>query len=475
MWRISEEALARDDQQVLVGYVLDQLKQPEQFLEKVRDLNAQPGAWSYNVLEFKDGRVFELFSQPQLIDEQPVGRVWSFRDVTEQKQAEEALEKQAIRDALTNLYNRRYFDNRAEQEIARARRSKRTLALLLCDLDHFKTINDTHGHHAGDEVLKEIAKSIQESTRESDLVFRWGGDEIVILMPDTKREGVLVAAERIRNGIHKVKEKTHLDLDLSIGSALYPDHGATVDDLIRLADRALYIAKKSGGKIHLGEEEYHLDEHTIKVVFQPIMDLQLNQVIGYEALSRDPQGKFSILELFKKYQAVGQLNEIKCLCFQSQIKAADEVGLKRVFINIDFNLIKQLDPVNKPPGLNVILEISEMEALHDIEDYLKITRRWRDHGFQFAIDDFGAGFISLSFLAQLVPDYIKIDRSSILQAVYSEKFRKFSKNLVHALQGYTTAGIIAEGVETEQELEVVKDLGIHIAQGFLLGKPKELD
>jgi len=124
--------------------------------------------------------------------------------------------------------------------------------------------------------------------------------------------------------------------------------------------------------------------------------------------------------------------------------------------------------------MEIILEISELEALHDVENHMKITRKWRGSGFKFAIDDFGAGFISLPFIAMLIPDYIKVDRSTILQAVSSEKFRKFSEDLVHAIRNYSKEGIIAEGIETKRELEVVKDMGIDIAQGFLLGKPQEL-
>ncbi len=395
--------------------------------------------------------------------------------VIQRKQVEEALAEQAIRDTLTSLYNRRYFNHRIQEEITRADRNGEVLALLLCDLDHFKIINDTQGHHAGDVVLKAVAQGIQESTRGTDLVFRWGGDEIVVVLTEVNREGVLIAADRIRKGVRKVvSAQTGVEMDLSIGASLYPEHGRTVDDLIRLADRALYIAKKGGDKIHIGEEEYRLDEHTIKVVFQPIVDVRSNQKVGYEALSRDAQGKLSILELFKKYSAIGQLNELKCLCFKSQLKIAQEIGLQRVFINVDFNVLTQLELLPKPPGIEVILEISEVEALHDVENHLRIARKWRTAGYKFAIDDFGAGFISLPFIAQLVPEYIKMDRSTILQAVGSDKFRQFSKDLVLALRNYSTEGIIAEGIETEKELRVVQGIGITIVQGYLLGKPQEL-
>ncbi len=396
--------------------------------------------------------------------------------MTERMQVERTLAEQAIRDPLTNLYNRRYFNQRIHEAVSQADRHQLSLAVLLCDLDHFKTINDSRGHEVGDEVLKMVSKSVQEATRGTDLVFRWGGDEIVVVLPDVKREGVLKAADRVRRGVGSISQQVGVKLDLSIGAALYPEHGKDADELIRLADRALYIAKRGGDKIHIGEEEYHLDEHSIKVVFQPIVDVQSHsEVIGYEALSRDPQGKVSILELFKKYQAIGQLNELKCLCYKLQLKAAREVGLKKVFINTDFNVLSQLPLEPKPQDMEVILEISEVEALRDIENHLKITREWREKGYQFAIDDFGAGFISLPFIAQLIPDYIKIDRSSILKAVNSAKFMKFTKDLVQALRNYSKEGIIAEGIETEKELTVVKDMGIHLVQGFLLGKPQELN
>ena len=344
----------------------------------------------------------------------------------------------------------------------------------MCDLDRFKEINDKKGHQIGDEVLKAVATSIKKSVRGTDLVFRWGGDEVVIILPEATREGVLVAADRIRAGVGKCGAGLDVTLDLSIGVAIYPEHGRDIDELIRIADRALYIAKKGGDKLHIGEEEYYLDEQSIKVVFQPVMDLKSNKVAGYEALSRDPQGRLSILDLFRKYHAVGRLADLKQLCFKLQMKAGQELGLKRLFINVDFALLSALKVTSPPPHTEVVLEISELEALQDITGYLKIAEKWRKRGFKFAIDDFGAGFISLPFIARFIPDYIKVDRSTIQLAVHSDGFRKFSKTLILALKEYVSEGIIAEGIETEKELRVVKSLGIGIGQGFLLGKPRDL-
>lgn len=404
-----------------------------------------------------------------------IGGLAIIRNITERKQAEQALADLAVRDSLTNLYNRRYFNQRIKEEITRADRQKNALAILLCDLDKFKSVNDLRSHQFGDEILKAVAQSIQNSTRGVDLVFRWGGDEIVVVLVVNDRQGVMHAAERIRRGIVEIGRKVRFGLDLSIGVALYPEHGSDVDQLIRLADQALYIAKKRGDKIHIGEEEYYLDDQVVRIAFQPIIDTLSGETLAHEALSRDAQGRVSVYELFKKYEAIGKLNELKEICFKKQIKAAQAIGLKRVFINADFELLERLDPVTTSSRLEVILEISEKEALHDLKNHLKVAQKWREKGFRFAIDDFGAGFISLPFIAKLVPDYIKIDRFTILQAVSSEKFRKFLNYQLLALRNYAKRGIIAEGIETRKELAVVKKMRVHLIQGFLFGKPEVLE
>lgn len=392
----------------------------------------------------------------------------------ERKRAEETAEYQAIRDPLTGLFNRRYFDTRIEEEIRWAIQEESCLAILLCDLDNFKMLNDAQGHHFGDKVLRAVSRRIHAATRGSDLVFRWGGDEIVVILSGIKREDVVLAAKRIRKAVRRLSQEQKWEVDLSIGVALCPEHGKNAKDLIRLADRALYISKKGGDKLHVGEEEYVLAESTIKVVFQPIIDVRTHRCYGYEALSRDAQGKLNILDLFRKYQAIGQLHELKSLCLRSQLQAAQNIGLDRVFINVDFNLLRQVRPQPVSPSLEVVLEISEAEAVQNVEEHLDVAKTWRAHGYKFAIDDFGAGFISLPFIARLVPDHIKLDRSTVLQAVDSTKFKRVMKDLLLGLRNCSTDGIIAEGIETAQELGVVKELGIYLVQGYLLGKPEEL-
>ena len=214
-----------------------------------------------------------------------------------------------------------------------------------------------------------------------------------------------------------------------------------------------------------------MDDGVIHVVFQPIVDTLSGQVIGHEALSRPSTEEFGIQELFRKYRSIGKLLELKEICFRKQIETAEAHGLDRVFINVDFKLLEYLGHRRKAAGLEVILEISEKEALIDIEHHLAVTQEWRAEGFKFAFDDFGVGFISLPFLADLESEYIKLDRLTILQAVASDEFREFLNHVVLGLRQYARQGIVAEGIESEGELAVAKQMGIHLVQGYLFGEP----
>ena len=404
-----------------------------------------------------------------------VGGVAIFRNITEHKLAEEALKDLSIRDPLTNLYNRRYFNKRTEEEISRADRQQKGFALLLCDLDNFKRVNDTVNHQFGDEILKAAGQGIQEATRDVDFVFRWGGDEFVVILLGDDREGIAEAGERIREQIVALGREKGFPLDLSIGVASFPEHGKDSSQLIRLADRALYIAKKRGDKIHIGEEEYELDDSVVQVIFQPIVDTLSGHAIGYEALSRSTTGGSDVQELFAKYQTIGKLAELKELYFRKQLEAAETHGLGRVFINVAFKLLESMGRREKPADIEVVLEISEKEALIDIERHLAVAREWRAKGFKFAFDDFGVGFISLPFLADLEPEYIKLDRLTILQAVASDEFREFLNHIVLGLRQYARQGIVAEGIESKNELAVAEQIGIHLVQGYLFGEPAPMN
>lgn len=385
------------------------------------------------------------------------------------------FEAQAMRDSLTGLLNRQSFGEQVRQQMARTDREEGLLGLVMCDLDDFKKINDSRGHPVGDEVLCRVAQAVLSATRGSDLVFRWGGDEIMALLVPTARAGALAAAHRIRSEVAALEADFGFAIDMSIGVALYPEHGRDIDELIKLADKALYIAKRGGDKIHVGDEELPLDEQAVRLVFQPVVDSRTGELLGHEVLSRDPSGSRGIGKLFRRYEAVGQLADLKRLIFHHQVAEASRLGLRRVFVNVDFDLLQSLEPFDPPHGTEFVLDISEAEAGLGIERYFDVIDAWRARGYKFAIDDFGAGFISLQFVAQLFPSFIKMDRSAIVEAKGSERYSAFLRDMLGAMRNYSEEGIIAEGVETDEELAIVRKLGVDQVQGHLIGRPVELE
>jgi len=203
MWHLPEDVLASRDDGAAIEFVLDQLVRPEMFVAKVEELYAHPEAESDDTVRFKDGRVFERHSLPQRVDGTVVGRVWSFRDVTDRNRLLDELEHQAFHDSLTGLANRALLRDRLEQAIARSRRSAATVAVLFCDLDGFKMINDTLGHDIGDLLLVEVARRLERGLRDGDTAARIGGDEFALVV-DVARPGDAVdLAERLLDSLRK--------------------------------------------------------------------------------------------------------------------------------------------------------------------------------------------------------------------------------------------------------------------------------
>lgn len=262
-WHIPVAYLETHNDGELLGFVAEKLIDPKQFLETVRDFYAHPDRSGFDTLRFKDGRIFERHSQPQRLDGRVVGRVWSFRDVTERERAQAEIHRLAFHDALTMLPNRRLLNDRLAQLMAACKRSGQHGALMFLDLDNFKPLNDSYGHGVGDMLLVEVARRIGSCVRQVDTVARFGGDEFVVMLSelDNDLDAACLHAGQVAEKIrHVLLQPYHLiipqdggvDAEVwhhctaSIGIAMFSEQTTTADDIIKRADMAMYRAKDAG-------------------------------------------------------------------------------------------------------------------------------------------------------------------------------------------------------------------------------------
>jgi diguanylate cyclase (GGDEF)-like protein/PAS domain S-box-containing protein len=262
MWGLPDALLAKRDGLAVISFVMEQLSDPESFDAKVRELHADSGAEINDMLEFKDGRFFERYSRPQIVDGEIVGRVWSFRDGTERKRLENELSYQAFHDSLTGLVNKALFPDRLERAVARAARSHTRFAFFFLDLDEFKSVNDSLGHAAGDDLLRVAATRLLSCLRKVDTAARLGGDEFAVLVENVAQPS---EAFRLARRILKVFRTPfvigghEISVTASIGVS-FSGPGISSDQVMRNADLAMYSAKEQGKNryVEFGDEMHAL-------------------------------------------------------------------------------------------------------------------------------------------------------------------------------------------------------------------------
>ena len=423
-------------------------------------------------------------------------------DVTERRLADEKIAHLAHYDALTDLPNRVLFREQIERALRKAAEGEQ-FALLYIDIDEFKGINDSLGHHVGDELLKAVAACLKDCTKPDDLIARLGGDEFAVIQTAINgRREVEELVARIYKAIrHPYQCLGHqLSTDASIGIALAPEHGTELDQLIKHADLAMYAAKAEGRRTHRFFEpamdarakarltmeqdlRQALSDSRFEIHYQPLLDLRSGEVTGCEALLRwrhPERGMISPAEFIPVAEDTGLINEIGDWVMQTACaEAATWPSWVRIAVNVSPIQLKsptlalRITAALAASGLapdRLEVEITEAVLIHDDESALAILHQLRAVGVRIALDDFGTGFSSLSYLKRFPFDKIKIDRcfisdieddgsAAIVQAVVN----------IAAARNMTTT---AEGVETEQQREMLRQLGCTQMQGYLFSAPK---
>lgn len=508
MWRLDDQVIESGIDERALAAVLDQLKEPDSFLARVQQLYDQPETESFDVLEFKDGRVFERYSQPQRIDGTIVGRVWSFRDVTERRRAEERIQRHAYHDSLTGLPNRLLVRDRLEMALAAARRRQTEVTVLFLDLDNFKLVNDTFGHSIGDELLRAVADRLKGLLREGDSIGRLGGDEFTLVLTDVRRSDDAVAlAKRVIDAFSKpfLLSSAEVPMTASVGVSVSPTAGEDVEFLLQSADAAMYLAKSRGGNTwQLATPELNLkawrraslvkslrsalSNHELEIHYQPICALPGQEVVGAEALVRwrDPEQGLLLpadfIPIAEESHIIVPIGEwvLRSACADAAAWQQQHPGI-RVAVNVSLRQFQQpklvqtveqaLAAAGLGPGL-LELEIAESVTMENAEHAAEVLRTLRSLGVRISIDDFGSGRTSLRSLRRLQVDTLKIDQSLVRDVIESHQAAVIVSAILDMAAGLGL-DTVAEGVESADQLAFLLQKGCSRAQGFLFSEALE--
>jgi diguanylate cyclase (GGDEF)-like protein/PAS domain S-box-containing protein len=426
--------------------------------------------------------------------------VVAVRDLKARKDAEQHIYFLAHHDALTSLPNRNHFNNRVDQEIAALGPGK-SLAVLCLDLDRFKEINDLFGHAAGDKVLQKVASRVTAILGERQIMARLGGDEFAVLMPHAATPASASRlAEAILEALRASGGVSETDIATSIGIALYPDDATDRESLLSHADTALYRAKTEGRNTYrffearMGAEvrERRMLEHDLRhailrdelrLVYQPQKGLRSNTVIGFEALLRwkhPSRGEISPADFIPIAEETGAILQIgswvlKTACCEAvtwtqPLTIAVNVSNAQLY---DPNFVRELHQILLETGLpprRLELEITETALVRDFARALAMLRQIKAIGVRIAMDDFGTGYSSLSNLHAFPFDKIKID-GSFIKSVNSNSQAATIVRAVLGLGRGLGLPVLAEGVETDAELQFLRQEACDEVQGYLLGRP----
>ena len=429
----------------------------------------------------------------------PMAAVYSSASIAQEKH-------QALHDALTDLPNRRLFRDRVNQAVVNARRSHDPVAVLIIDLDRFKEVNDTLGHHIGDLLLQQVAGRLQETLREGDTIARLGGDEFAVLLPVvTGQAAAAGVAEKLVQALEApftIRTWT-FDIEASIGIAVSPEHGDTVDALMQRADVAMYLAKESraGFELYSADRDRHsprrlallgdlrraIDDDTLVLHYQPKADMRTGGVRGVEALLRWIHPEHGFIppdEFIPLAEHTGLIRPLTLFVLDQALKQCRSWNDEGVEVGVAVNLsVRNLyDPSFSDEVSSLLakhgvhasqleLEITESVIMADPMRAMAVLGRLSELGVGLSLDDFGVGYSSLAYLKRLPVTEIKIDKSFVMNISTDESDAMIVRSTI-GLARSLGMRVVAEGVETEETWTRLVALGCDVAQGFYLCKPK---
>ena len=430
------------------------------------------------------------------------------RDVTERKIAEETINFQAYHDLLTKLPNRALLRDRLSLAISQAKRDSESLAVMFLDLDRFKNINDSLGHMIGDELLQQVSTRLKECIREGDTLARFGGDEFTLMLPKlhNEREDASKLAKKITNTLKQpfTVDGHELYVSASIGIAMYPQDGTNIENLIKHADVAMYHVKgqgKNGYQFYSNEMNVPyieklsldtgihkaLDNNEFNLVYQPQINLRTGEIVGVEALLRwdhPEHGSVSPAEFIPFAEESGLIVDIGLWVLKSACAELSQwrlAGLPEIRMSINISarqlmeeyIVSDILTVLKDydiPGHVLELEITENAIMDDMDSVIRKLNELSNEGITIAIDDFGTGYSSLSYLHKLPIQTLKIDRTFLKESRINKGDNTIINTIVAMAKGLNL-NVIAEGVETQMQLDYLREIECSEAQGFLFGKP----
>ena len=431
------------------------------------------------------------------------------QDISERKERGRQLEYLVDHDSLTGLYNRRWFERELAREVERAKRYETPAAVLLIDLDHFKDINDSLGHQAGDDLLKGVAGLLKQRVRRADVLARLGGDEFALLLPQTPAAHAEIVADEIVKTLSRrmaVSAEQSVVVTASVGVAL--SDGLTETELLAYADLAMYEAKQAGRNrfavylpqkggrervsARLAEAErirLALEEDRLLLYGQPILDLNTNELHSYELLVRLPgDGDQPIMPSAFLYVAerFGLIQAIDVWVVRSAIQLIAEhaqTGRQLVVsVNLsgksisDPKLGSLIEAALEESGIDparLIFELTETAAIGNFEQAKIFATRLRSRGCQLALDDFGAGFGSFYYLKNFPFDYIKIDGGFIRGLVSNPMDQLVVQAIVTIAQGLGKK-TVAEFVSEAETASLLRTIGVDCAQGYYIAEPRPI-